>query len=75
MKDDLKDYGFEKDFRKMMVEKGLKTGEIAKAAGIPQQTLSNYLYRNDISFSKLNKILESVGCELRIVDKDSKKLY
>lgn len=61
-----------KAIKHLMLDRGIKAGEMANLLGIKQQAFSNWLYRPDVpKVNKADEILNHLGCHLAIVDNES----
>lgn len=61
-----------KAVKMLAIERGVKTGQLAKALGMKQQTLSSWLYRPDTpKVNTAEEILSQFGCHLAIVDDET----
>lgn len=51
------------------VKRNITVAELSVKMGFSKQNLFNKLYRNDMKVSDLEKILENLNAELRVIDK------
>lgn len=60
-----------KEVKKIMVEKQIKQMWLAKKIGVTEQTISSNLQgKRDLRMSTVNKMLDVLGYELKIVKKE-----
>ena len=65
-----------RNLRAVMTRKGIKTGEVAEALGTETLQLSVWLSRNNgQSIEKLIQIADAIGCDLALVDRQTKEVY
>lgn len=53
-----------KIIKQIMLDEGLKVGEVANKCGMPATTLSTYLYKDTWTVRLLERVLNSMGYEL-----------
>lgn len=56
-------------------DKNITQKELAERHGDAYQTWSNKIHRNTMRFTEVDRIFEELGCELIVVDKETKKVY
>lgn len=54
------------EIQKLMIEKGLKKGQLAERCGWTQANLYNKMKRDNFPEDDLRTIAEALGCELKI---------
>ena len=54
-------------------EKGLTQRELAELSGLSYQTIRTKLYRDNMPFADAEKILDLLGYDIYIIDKETKK--
>jgi len=54
-----------------MIEKNIKVSELAEKIGMKPQPLSNKLFRDTMSYSDVEKIAAAMGCDVKIVDRET----
>lgn len=67
--------GASKKLKKLMIEKGVKQADVAQATGKTPATLSNQLYRDNMSFSTVEDICRVLRCEVVFRDVVTGKIY
>lgn len=55
----------QKEYKKILIDKGIRQTEIAQALGISRQALTNYLNKQHLTFDDLNRLLTPIGLKLR----------
>lgn len=64
-----------KQIKQVMIEKNIKVGELADRIGMKPQPLSNKLFRDTMSFSDVEQIAAALGCDVKIVDRETGKEF
>lgn len=59
--------------RKALREKGISQKELAELSGLSYQTIRTKLYRDNMPFADAEKILDLLGYDICIIDKETKK--
>ena len=59
--------------RKALREKGISQKELAELSGLSYQTIRTKLYRDNMPFADAEKILNLLGYDICIIDKETKK--
>ena len=64
-----------KQIKQAMLEKNIKVSDLAEKIGMKPQPLSTKLYRDTMSYSDVEKIADALGCDVRIVDRETGKTF
>ena len=64
-----------KQIKQAMLEKNIKISDLAEMINMKPQPLSNKLYRDTMSYSDVEKIADALGCDVRIVDRETGKTF
>lgn len=67
--------GASKQIKQVMIEKNIKVGELAGKIGMNPQPFSTKLYRDTMSFSDVEKIADALGCDVKLVDRETGKEF
>ena len=67
--------GASKQIKQVMIEKNIKINELAEKIGMKSQPLSNKLYRDTMSYSDVEKIADALGCDVKIIDRETRKQF
>lgn len=69
--------GVSKRIKQLMIEKDINVKELAEHLDFVSspQTLSNKLYKDNFSFSEVEKIAQELGAEVQIITKDTGKRF
>ena len=67
--------GASKQIKQVMIEKNIKINELAEEIGMKPQPLSNKLYRDTMSYSDVEKIADALGCDVKIIDRNTGKQF
>lgn len=69
--------GASKRIKQLMIEKDVNVKELAKHLDFVSspQALSNKLYKDNFSFSEVEKIANELQAEIRIITKDTGKQF
>lgn len=59
----------------VMLQKGIKLGELARRTDYSPQTLSVKLNRDAMSFEATQKLADALGCDVVLRDRESGKIY
>ena len=59
----------------VMLEKNIKISDLAEKINMKPQPLSNKLYRDTMSYSDVEKIADALGCDVKIVDRETGKTF
>lgn len=70
-----KEMGASKQIKQVMIKKNIKVGELADRIGMKPQPLSNKLFRDTMSFSDVEQIAAALGCDVKIVDRETGKEF
>ena len=65
----------DKQIKQAMLEKNIKVSDLAEKIGMKPQPLSTKLYRDTMSYSDVEKIADALGCDVRIVDRETGKTF
>ncbi len=63
--------GASKQIKQVMIEKNIKVSELAEKIGMKPQPLSNKLFRDTMSYNDVEKIAAAMGCDVKIVDRET----
>ena len=64
-----------KQIKQAMLEKNIKISDLAEKINMKPQPLSNKLYRDTMSYSDVEKIADALGCDVKIVDRETWKTF
>lgn len=53
-----------KEYKKLLIDNGIKHGDIATKLGMTKQAFSNYLKKKTISFNDMQRLLNVIGYDL-----------
>lgn len=67
--------GASKQIKQVMIEKNIKINELAEKIGMNPQPLSNKLYRDTMSYTDVEKLADALGCDVKIVDRETGKEF
>jgi DNA-binding Xre family transcriptional regulator len=67
--------GASKTIKQIMIERGKGVKELAESLGIAPQSMSNKLYRDSFSYEEVVKIADILNCDVKIITRDSGKLF
>ena len=67
--------GASKQIKQVMIEKNIKVGELAERIGMKPQPLSTKLYRDTMSYADVEKIADALGCDIKIIDRETGKEF
>lgn len=67
--------GATKQIKQVMIEKNIKVNELAEKIGMKPQPLSTKLYRDTMSYSDVEQIADALGCDVKIVDRETGKEF
>ena len=67
--------GASKKIKQVMIEKNIKVGELAERIGMKPQPLSNKLFRDTMSYTDVEKMADVLGCDVKIVDRETGKEF
>ena len=70
-----KEMGASKQIKQVMIENNIKVAELADRIGMKPQPLSNKLFRDTMSFSDVEQIAAALGCDVKIVDRETGKEF
>lgn len=59
----------------VLIDKGLRTSDLAEKIGMDKQALSNKLYRNKMKYNDVVALADALNCDVCIIDRDTKKIY
>lgn len=58
-----------------MIEKDIKLSDLAVKIGMKPQPLINKLYRDTMSYADVEKIAAALGCDVKLVDRETGKEF
>lgn len=64
-----------KEIKKVMLEKGIKSGRLAELLQVDTAMFYNRLTRDTWKYDDVVKIADVLGCDLKFVDKENGKIY
>ena len=64
-----------KQIKQIMIDKDVKISELAEKIGMKPQPLSNKLYRDTMSYADVEKIASALGCDVKLVDRETGKIF
>lgn len=64
-----------KILKQLLVERNMNVNELAERLGIKPQSMSNKLYRNNLSFDEMRNICDILNADLKAVTRDSQKEF
>lgn len=67
--------GASKQIKQVMIEKNIKVGELAEKIGMKPQPLSNKLFRDTMSYSDVVEIAAALGCDVKLIDRETGKEF
>ncbi len=67
--------GASKQIKQVMLEKNVKVSDLANKIGMKSQPLSTKLYRDTMSFSDVEKIASALDCDVKIIDRETGKIF
>lgn len=67
--------GATKHIKICMVDKNIKSGEVAAKLGALPQTFYNKLARDTMRFSEVEEIAAALGCDVVLIDRETGKTY
>ena len=69
--------GASKKIKQVMIEKDINVKTLSEVLDIVSspQALSNKLYKDNFSFSDVEKIADALGCDVKIVDRETGKEF
>lgn len=67
--------GAKKKIKIVMIDKNIKTAQLAAGLGINYQSFVNKLTRDTMSYKDAEQIAELLGCEVVFRDKATGKIY
>lgn len=53
-----------KEYKKLLIDNGIKHGDTAAKLGMTKQAFSNYLKKKTISFNDMQRLLNVIGYDL-----------
>lgn len=60
--------------KKLMAEKNLTLGDVAKMSGVTKQAIFDSLTRKNTNYCAIKRILQAVGRDIEIIRKDGKEV-
>ena len=67
--------GATKHIKRILFEKDLKTADLAVKINKPLQSVYNQLNRDTWKFSEVEKIADSLNCDIVFIDRETKQTY
>lgn len=64
-----------KIIKQLLIERGKSVKELAALFGITAQSMSTKLYRDNFSFDEVVKIADFLGCDIKVITRDTKKEF
>lgn len=60
--------------KKLMAEKNLTLGDVAKMSGVTKQAIFDSLTRKNTNYCAIKRILQAVGRDIEVIRKDGKEV-
>lgn len=67
--------GASKHFKRLMFEREITTGDIAKLIDKPLQSLYNQICRDSWKYKEVEEIADKLGCDIVFVDRKTGQKY
>lgn len=64
-----------KIIKQLLLERGMSQEALANELKIKPQSMRNKLYRDNFSFEEMIIIADILGCEVKLITKDTKKEF
>lgn len=64
-----------KIIKQLLIERNISVKDLARNLGITPQSMSNKLYRDNFSFSEVNKIADLLNCDVKLITRDTNKEF
>ena len=61
--------------RHLLLERKLTVKDLAEKLGIETQSMNNKLYRNTFSFAEFELIADILGCDVKVITRDTGKEF
>ena len=67
--------GFAKNIKMAMIDKGIKVSDLAEKLETDSKVLSVKLSRDNLTGKSVEEIADALNCDVRIVDRQTGKIY
>ena len=67
--------GAGKIIKQLLLERNMSVKDLAKKMDIIPQSMSNKIYRDTFSYEEVVKIANILGCDVKIITRDTKKEF
>lgn len=67
--------GFAKNIKMAMLDKGIKVSDLAEKLETDSKVLSVKLSRDNLTGKSVEEIADALNCDVRIVDRQTGKIY
>lgn len=67
--------GAAKIIKQLLIERDMTVKGLAEAMEIQAQSMSNKLYRDSFSYEEVEKIANILGCDVKIITRDTNKEF
>lgn len=64
-----------KIIKQLLLERGMTQEALANELKIKPQSMRNKLYRDNFSFEEMTIIADILGCDVKLITKDTKKEF
>lgn len=64
-----------KAIKQILIERDMTIKQLAEALEIEHQSMRNKLYRDSFSFEEVVKIADILNCDVKIIARDSGKVF
>jgi len=64
-----------KAIKQILIERDMTIKQLAEALGIGHQSMRNKLYRDSFSYEEVVKIADILNCDVRVITRDSGKMF
>lgn len=64
-----------KAIKQILIERDMTIKQLAEALEIEHQSMRNKLYRDSFSYEEVIKIADILNCDVKIITRDSGKLF
>ncbi|UTC65239.1 helix-turn-helix transcriptional regulator [Treponema sp. OMZ 788] len=67
--------GAGKIIKQLLLERNMSVKDLAEKMNIIPQSMSNKIYRDTFSYEEVVKIADILGCDVKIITRDTKKEF
>lgn len=64
-----------KAIKQILIERDMTIKQLAETLGINHQSMRNKLYRDSFSYEEVVKIADILSCDVKIITRDSGKVF